>query len=191
MVVKGVALVVALAFIVSMIAYVVPFLSGNQTPTGTQPSGSDQQTQARAQQLKAQLARNPKDFPTARELGDLYWDAGASSLQSRDASKAADYFLQATGAYGTALKIDPKDTNVRTDMATAYYYSGNAARALKELAVVLKANPKHGNALFNLGLISKSTGNVAAAKAAWQKYLQVEPNGDRANQVRQDLAQLK
>ncbi len=194
LVIKGLALIVALAFILSMIQYVAPFLTGSSTPAGVnqqQGGVSTQQTDARAKDLEARLAANPKDFGVAKELGDLYWDTGASSLQAKDTSTAARYFSLSAVAYKKALKLAPGDTNVRTDRATALYYSGSAQEAKQELQAVLKANANHANALFNLGLIARETGDTKAARQAWERYLKVEPAGDRAAQVRQDLGQLK
>jgi len=189
-VVKVTAILVALAFVAMYALYLVQ--DPTQAPqNATTPANQNAQVDARAKELEAQLARNPKNVAIAAELGDLYWDAGGSNAQSGDATTAARYFALATKAYGAVLKQRPKDANVRTDMATAYFYSGDTARALKELNAVLKADPKHENALFNLGLVSRQTGDTAAAKAAWERYLKVAPKGETADQVRKELSQLK
>jgi len=49
--------------------------------------------------------------------------------------------------------IDPKATDVRTDMATAYHFMGQTDRALEEYDQVLKVDSKHANALFNTGMV--------------------------------------
>lgn len=190
-VVKIVALLVAGAFISMYALYLVQGPSTQQPTTPGTPTTQNPQVDARAGELKAKLARDPKNIAIASELGDLYWDAGGTNAQSGDATTAAGYFQLATGAYGTVLKARPKDTNVRTDMATAFFYSGNPTRAIKELQTVLTIDPKHSNALFNLGLISKQIGDTKTAKSAWQRYLVVDPKGDNATKVQQELSQLK
>lgn len=190
--VKGIALVVALAFILSMVAYVAPFFTSDQSQTPAPGGGVvDQRTEQRAEQLRLALAKNPKDVATATELGDLYYDAGAQYGQSGDASKAAGYFVLATQAYSKVLKLRPGDNNVRTDMATAFYYSGNAARAIKELRTVLAADPKHLNALFNVGLISQQIGDNATAKSAWSAYLKIDSTSQKAVKVKEELQKIK
>ncbi|RJQ52196.1 MAG: hypothetical protein C4521_10805 [Actinobacteria bacterium] len=191
LVIKGMALLVALAFILSMVEYVAPYLGGGAGTQGAQQGVSDQRNAERAKELEARLKADPKDFGAAKELGDLYWDSGAGYVQSKDVTSAANYFMLAAQSYEKALKLQPANDNVRTDRATALYYSGDAEQAKKELRLVLKKTPSHANALFNLGLISKDTGDSEGAKWAWERYLKVEPNGDRAAQVKQDLPQLK
>lgn len=189
-VVKVTAILVSLAFVAMYALYLVQ--DPTQVPqNSTTPVNQNAQVDARAKELEAQLTRNPKNAAIAAELGDLYWDAGGSNAQSGDVTTAARYFGLATKAYGAVLKQRPRDVDVRTDMATAYFYSGDPARALKELNAVLKINPRHENALFNLGLVSKQMGDVAAAKSAWQRYLKVAPKGETADKVRQELSQLK
>lgn len=195
LVIKIAAVLVAAAFIGS---YIPDFFQGGSpnpgsapTQQGTQIQTANEQTDRRGAVLKQRLAKNPKDFETARELGDLYWDAGGTNGQAGDATKAATYFTQATEAYSQALKVKPKNADVRTDMATAFFYSGNMARARQELNRVLAQDPRHRNALFNLGLISKQTGDNKTARSAWQRFLKVEPSGENADKVRQELTQLK
>lgn len=189
-VIKVAAVLVAAAFVASYVPYLFQGSSGNVRTPGQQ-GPSNQQTDARAEQLKAQLAKDPKDFSRARELGDLYWDAGGTNSKAQDATQSAKYFGLAAEAYTKALKVQPKDTNVRTDMATALFYSGDTSRARAELAKVLAVDANHPNALFNLGLIAKATGDTKTAKSAWEKYLKVAPNADNAAKVKQELSQLK
>ncbi len=195
-VVKIAAIAVAAAFVA---AYIPSLLQGwSSAPTG---SGPQQQQQGapvdnkaadqRAATLRAQLAKDPKNFGIARELGDLYFDTGDNNLAARDQAKAASYYQLSAQAYEKALKLKPKDANVRTDMATVYFYSGNTKRAMKELDQVLAQQPNHANALFNLGVMAKSAKDTKTARTAWQRFLKIEPSGGRADKVRQDLAQLK
>ncbi len=94
--------------------------------------------------------------------------------------------------YTRALKIDPKNADVRTDMAVMYRNLKDFDRALKELKQAASDNPRHGNSRFNLGIILLHDKNdPKGAMAAWEEYLKVDPSGERANQVRQQLDQLR
>ena len=46
--------------------------------------------------------------------------------------------------YERALRVEPRNANVRTDMGTAYFYLGDSDRAIQEFQASLKDDPKHG-----------------------------------------------
>ena len=68
--------------------------------------------------MLARLKSEPNNPDLLVNLGNVYDDA-------KQYPTAVDY-------YGRALKARPADANVRTDMATAYWYMGQPDRALAE-----------------------------------------------------------
>ena len=100
----------------------VPQTSGAAQTTNASSEGN--QAQAALQQSVAPLLdavnRNPADYDALVKLGDLYYDG--------------QQFSDAIQYYQRALAIHPESPDVRTDMGTAYWYSGNADRALAERA---------------------------------------------------------
>ena len=88
---------------------------------------------AQAEPLLAQLKTTPNDADLLYKIGNLYYDA--------------QQYPQAVKFYESCLKINPKATDVRTDMATAYHFMGESDLALKEYNEVLKVDSKHANAL--------------------------------------------
>lgn len=148
---------------------------GNQMPSPEQLKAmADQQ----AAPLLARLKTNPKDADALTQAGNLYYDA-------QQFPTAIDY-------YSRVLALDPKNAAVRTDMGTAYLYSNDPDRAMKEFEAALKDNPKHGPAMFNLGVAQwRAKGDAATAVATWEKLLKTVPDfPDRAN-VEQMIAQAK
>ncbi len=128
--------------------------------------------------LMAKLKTNPKDAQTLEEVGNLYYDA--------------QQFPTAVQFYNQALEIEPKNVNVRTDLGTAYLYMNDPDRAIKELETALKENPKHGQAMFNLGMAQwRAKGDAKAAIATWEKLLQTVPDFPQRADVEQVLAQAK
>ena len=110
--------------------------------TTNAPSDASQAVVARQQSVGPLLDavnRNPADYDALVKLGDMYYDG--------------QQFSNAIQHYQRALAIHPESPDVRTDMATAYWYSGNADRALAELETSLKYTPAHPPTLFNLGCI--------------------------------------
>ena len=131
-----------------------------------------------AASVLAELKSKPNDPALLAKAGNVYYDA--------------QQFEEAIKYYQQALKLDPKDANVRTDMGTALYYLGDADRALAEINESLRYQPTHAQSLLNLGLIKwQSKMDINGAVAAWQKLLDTNPNFEQAEQVRQMIAQAK
>jgi len=140
------------------------------------------QAQAALQRSVAPLLeavnRNPADYDELVKLGDLYYDGRE--------------FLNAIQSYERALAIRPENPDVRTDLGTAYWCTGNADKALAELETSLKYKPGHPQTLFNMGLI-KWLGKADAKSAveAWQELLKANPDYPQKQQVEQYIAKAK
>ena len=126
---------------------------------------------------KAALQKNAKDLEALIGLGNLEYD-------SQQWAHAIDY-------YSRALDVDPKNADVRVDRAIAYHASGQNDTAKKELERVTREQPEHKNAWLNLGVVSKEIGDRASAVDAWEHYLKLDPQGEHAASIRQDLQALK
>lgn len=122
--------------------------------------------------MLAALRQNPKDTVTLINIGNTYYDA-------KIYDKAIQY-------YAEALKIAPGNVNARTDMATAYWYTGDADHAIAELEKSLALEPTHAQSLFNLGIVKfQGRKDSQGAIAAWQKLLQTNPNYPERQNVEQ------
>lgn len=146
------------------------------TPQGAPPR-MPQQIMQQVQSYKAALAKNPDDLEANIGLGNLEFDSG----QWENAIKY----------YSRALAIDPKNPDVRVDRAIAYHSSGRNDLAKTELLRVTREDPRHKNAWLNLGVVAREAGDAAGAARAWERYLELDPNGEHAAMVRQELASLK
>ena len=131
-----------------------------------------------AEPLLGQLTTNPKNPALLAQVGNIYYDA----QQFRD---AIDYYTR-------ALQGDPGNTNIRTDMATAYWYLGDPDRAIAEFDTVLKREPNKINALFNRGIVRwQGKMDVKGAVADWEALLRADPNYPQRPAVEQLIAQAK
>lgn len=131
-----------------------------------------------AEPVLAELKSKPNDPALLAKAGNVYYDA--------------QQYDEAVKYYESSLKLDPKEANVRTDMATAYYYMGNADRAIAELNTSLQYRPDHAQSLLNLGLIKwQAKMDIEGAVAAWQKLLDTNPKFEQAEQVKQMIAQAR
>ncbi len=133
---------------------------------------------AQAAPLLERLNSEPHNAQLLADLGNLYYDA-------QQYPAAIDY-------YQRSLQVQPGNTNVRTDMATAMWALGDADKAIEQLNTVLKAEPTKPNALMNLGIMQwRGKMNAPAAVAAWEKLLAANPNFEAKGKVQQLIAQAK
>jgi len=192
-----------MAVICLLLGCAVGYLLRGSAPGGTAPAAAEQ-TQAPAgmgggmgmgqrapspEQMKAmadkqseplreQLRSRPNDAALLAQVGNMYYDA--------------QVFTEAIDYYKHALAVEPKNDNVRTDMATAMFYLGHVDDALTEINRALKDAPKNSNALFNRGIF-KWQGKMDAkgAIADWEQLLKENPNYEKADEVKQRIAQAK
>jgi cytochrome c-type biogenesis protein CcmH/NrfG len=150
-------------------------MGATQQPT---PEQMKHMADKQAEPLLAQLKDKPSDPQLLYNIGNIYYD-------TQQYPEAIKYYQQ-------SLAQNPKADDVRTDMATAYFYSGDVDKALAEFDVVLKDNPKHANALFNQGMVRwKGKMDVAGAVASWKKLLEVNPNYERREEVMNFISQAE
>lgn len=148
---------------------------GQQMPSPAQMKAmADKQAAPLLEQLKAK----PTDPALNAQAGNVYYDAQIFPI-------AIDY-------YQKALAVDPKNSLVRTDLATALFYSNDFDHSIAEFDRALKDDPKNGNALFNRG-IAKWQGkmDVNGALKDWETLLKQNPNYEQADKVRMYMAQAK
>jgi cytochrome c-type biogenesis protein CcmH/NrfG len=146
-----------------------------QMPT---PEQMKKMADKQAEPMLQQLQSKPNDPALLAQIGNIYYDAQVFPV-------AIDY-------YQRALAGDPRNSSVRSDLATAMFYSGDYDHAITQFDIALKDDPKNGNALFNRG-IAKWQGkmDVKGAVADWEKLLKENPNYDQADKVKMYIAQAK
>jgi len=148
----------------------------NGMPAGT-PTLADMKHMAdkKAEPLLAQLKSKPNDAKLLNQIGIVY--------------RSAHQFDAAQQYFQKSLDVDPKNADVRTDMAACMFYTGNVDGAIGELQQALKYDPKHPGALMNLGIIEwRAKNDVPDAVASWQKLLKLNPGFPQKEQVERLIA---
>lgn len=164
-------------------------LAAAQTASSTPSGMSDASVKPTPEQQKAMVDRaaaplleavnkNPNDFEAVVSLGNVYYDG--------------NQYPEAIRYYQRGLEIDSNNADVRTDLGTAYWYMGDADRALVEFRKSLKIRPDHPGTLFNMGIVEwQGKMDPAAAVAAWQQLLKGNPNYPQRQQVEDLIAKAK
>jgi cytochrome c-type biogenesis protein CcmH/NrfG len=154
-----------------------PAVAGPASPVPS-PARLKEMADAQAAPQLAKLKSDPSNPALLTGIGNIYYDAQQYPI--------------AVGYYGRSLKATPADAAVRTDMATAYWYMGNADSAIAEFNKALTYAPNNPNTLFNLGLVKwKGKKDSAGALADWQKLLAANPNYEQKDKVEQMMAEAK
>jgi cytochrome c-type biogenesis protein CcmH/NrfG len=134
----------------------------------------------KAAPLLEKLQRDPNNARLLIQVGTIY--------------KATHQFKEAGDYYDRALKIEPKNVAVRTELASCLYYGGKIDEAIQQLTQSLQDSPKDANSLFNLGVMKwQGKHDAAGALAAWQELLKTNPqlSADRKANVQQLIAEAK
>jgi len=128
--------------------------------------------------LQSALKNDPRDLKALIQLGNLYFDT--------------DQVERAIESYAQALEIDPKNADVRTDIGIMYRRKGDPDRAIAEFKKAAENNPQHINSRYNLGIVLlHDKGDIKGAVKAWEDYLQVEPTGPRAENIRKQMGKMR
>jgi cytochrome c-type biogenesis protein CcmH/NrfG len=131
-----------------------------------------------ASDLERQAKERPNDAAVRIELANLYYDA--------------ERFELATPWYEAALKLNPRDVNVSTDLAICYYYTADPDRALQQLDHSLAVDPKHAKTLLNQGVIRAfGKQDLKGAQESWERVIAVAPNSDEARRAQTGLDGLR
>jgi cytochrome c-type biogenesis protein CcmH/NrfG len=148
---------------------------GTQAPT---PAQMQQMADTQAAPLIEKVKADPNNAGLLENVGNLYYDA-------QQFPTAIDY-------YQRALKVVPANTDARTDMATAYWYTGNADAAIAEFQKSLSYDPNKASTLFNMGIVEwQGKMDIDKAVATWQKLLDTNPNYEAKDKVLELIAQAK
>lgn len=156
------------------------------TATQQESPAQNQQAAAAAQAAVAQAAapllealnKDPNDYDSLVKLGNIYYDG--------------QLFPAAIQYYERAVALHPENSDVRTDMGTAYWYTGNADKAVAEMQTSLKYRPGHPQTLFNLGWVRwQGKADPKGAVEAWQQLLKANPDYPERQKVEQYIAKAK
>jgi tetratricopeptide (TPR) repeat protein len=97
---------------------------------------------------------------------------------------------EAEAQFTEALKLRPDFALAANNLGFIYYRQDKYAEAARWLENTIKIDPSRAVAHMNLGDAYRNLGQKAKAKAAYQAYLELQPNGGSAAYAREQLKQL-
>jgi cytochrome c-type biogenesis protein CcmH/NrfG len=128
--------------------------------------------------LLATLKTSPNDFNTIVQLANLYFDG--------------QQYPEAVKYYQLAVKRQPTNADLLTDLGTSIWYRGDADGAIAEFQTALKYRPDHPGTLFNLGIVRwQGKLDPQGAVQAWEELLRLNPNYPQKQEVQQYIGRAK
>jgi cytochrome c-type biogenesis protein CcmH/NrfG len=155
-----------------------PQMTPSGVPASAPPARDSIEVASQIQTLKEIVKKDPKNLPAWVELGNLYFDS--------------DRPQEAIEAYRQYLAVKPDNPDVRTDMGIMYRKLGQFDKALEEFRKSAQSDPKHVNSRYHIGVVLlHDKQDIKGAIKAWEEYLKVDPNSERAQRIRDQIEKIK
>jgi peptidoglycan/xylan/chitin deacetylase (PgdA/CDA1 family)/TolA-binding protein len=111
-------------------------------------------------------------------------DLGIRLYKEKKYAEAAEKFI-------AAAKLDPKSPQFANNAGYALFRQGNMQDSVQWLQQSVALDPNRAIAYINLGDAYEGLHKIPEAKQAFQKYLELSPNGKSANYARERLKALE
>jgi tetratricopeptide (TPR) repeat protein len=151
----------------------------------------------RAEQLDKLFARLIKstDDTEAQRLEQSIWSlwmtsdsptADALLAQAMKAS-AANETATALSILDNLIEVHPDYAEAWNKRATIYFIIGRYNDSLKDIEKVLDLEPRHFGALSGRGMIKRQQGDLAAARAAFEEALGINPHMEGVKRALEEI----
>ncbi len=107
------------------------------------------------------------------KTGNQYYQAYTFAV---DQTKQNDLAAKAQQYYKKVLEVNPKNLEVKTNLAMTYLSSASPMQGILMLREVLAEDPKNEMALFNMGMLSLQSGQNDKAVERLTELIAVNPN---------------
>lgn len=161
------------------------FTSGGcSSNTGTTQSNTvEQQLAAYDEALKT----NPNDTTALLGIANIM-----SQLYEKGEGEGNQYLLVSATYLEKVIAADPSQKDIYMRLAKIYLSSDVNApdKAVTVLNKAVSVDPSNSNVYLQLGIAQQKMNNATGAVLAWQKYLELEPNGEMADTIRERIKTL-
>jgi cytochrome c-type biogenesis protein CcmH/NrfG len=147
-----------------------PEAASGQLPEGHPPINPEPTIAA----MKAEIEKSPASLEKITQLANFLYDNKR--------------FKDAIEWYEKALKLDPKNPDVETDLGTAYYYVGDFNSALSHFDSSLRIDPRHIQTIHNKFIVLlDGKKDIAGARAALKQLESIDPQNPALATLRKML----
>ncbi|MDH3268033.1 MAG: tetratricopeptide repeat protein [Ignavibacteria bacterium] len=126
--------------------------------------------------LKSAVDKNPNDTLAIKNYADFL--------------SAAHKMNEAIQYYNKILEIDSRRADIHFALSVIYYTRQDFVNSEKENNEVLAFDPNNQMALYNLGAIAATKGNISKAKDLWNKVLKINPESETGKLATESLGKL-
>lgn len=151
----------------------------------TEPETAEEKLDA----LLAEYDADPTNTTTMLSIATAYED-----LYDQGKGEGTQYLEYAAAFLRNAIDVDPSLKDVYLRVANIYMLGIGTTPAYQATVEVLNkattVDSENPDIYLKLGIAQQELGNTEAAVLAWQKYLSLDPNGDMADVVRQQIEAL-
>jgi hypothetical protein len=151
-----------------VVVVIVVMLSGGSNDNGA-PADAGTQSSGPATPVSADTSGSYRELVT--RANGLYDQGAAEMPDGIPNEQGAQYFGAAATVYEAAWAKQPGDPNVGTDWAIALFYSGDVNGAVKQVDIVLAADPRFQPGLFNKGIFLSHLSRLTQDQAQAQNYV--------------------
>lgn len=191
----GLAIVFALSFLFLGVGYggagfnISDIFTRGGCSAETATTEAVETPEERLESLIAAYEANPEDTTTMLAIATAYED-----LYEAGKGEGTEYLNYASAFLRNAIDVDPSLKDVYLRVADIYI-SGIASTAAYQAAVEVlnkatTVDAENPEVYLKLGIAQQNLNNKEAAVLAWQKYLQLEPEGQTADIVRQQIEKI-
>lgn len=146
-------------------------------------------TEEKLNSLLAAYDADPKNTTNMLAIATAY-----EELYKAGKGEGVEYANYATAFLRNAIDVDPTLKDVYLRVARIYIDDIGSTEALQAAAEVLNkattVDPENPQVYLRLGIAQQKLNNKSAAVMAWQKYLELDPNGEMAEVVKTQIEQL-
>jgi len=127
-------------------------------------------------ELKSAVEANPEDTLALREYADFL-------TASHKMDEAITY-------YEKILKVNSRRTDIYFSLALILFNKKEFVKCEEANNKVLSYDPTNQMALYNIGAIAATQGDVAKAKDLWNQVIQINPESETGKLAKQSLEKL-
>ncbi|MBI4469055.1 MAG: tetratricopeptide repeat protein [Acidobacteria bacterium] len=143
--------------------------------------------------MQRAIKLKPDDPQAIAQMGNLNYDLGDNKSQQGDKESANPYFLEAAKWYEQALKKNPNDVNIRTDLGLTYYFRQppDLNKAIAAYRQSLAIDPNHPQTLYNMTIALTDKGELDEAQTLLAKLNGIAPGAPILDRLKKGIEEKR